>query len=95
MLNSRVVNPKVGLHAELTYIAAIVLMDFGRHNIKGLHTPIRDLVRSILPCSMKFAYCKRRLNAAETWQQGYELVNFVAQYSFLHCRAGLDESWTN
>ena len=30
----------------------------------------------------------------ETWQRGYESVCFVARYSFLYCRAGLDEAWT-
>ena len=43
-------------------------------------------------CSMKFVYCKQRLNAAETWQQGYKSVRFVVWFSFLHCLAGLDEA---
>ena len=47
---------------------------------------------AFFPCSTKFAYCKWWLNAAETWQRGYELVGFVARYSFLHCRAGLNEA---
>ena len=52
----------------------------------------RRSVAAFFPCSTKFAYCKRRLNAAETGQQGYEYVTFLAPYSFLHCRAGLDEA---
>ena len=34
MLNSCVVNPKVARSAEFTYIAAIVLMCFGCHDIR-------------------------------------------------------------
>ena len=45
---------------------------------------------AFFPCSTKFVYCKRRLNTAETWQQGYESVSFVAWYSFLHCRTMLE-----
>ena len=58
-----------------------------------VHThPSLALFTVFFPCSTKFAYCKWRLDAAETWQQGYESVSFVARYSFLHCRAGLDEA---
>ena len=64
--------------------------------IKDLHTPVRGLklFTAFFPCSMKFVHCKWRLNAAETWQRGYKSVHIVAQYSFLHYRAGLDEAQT-
>ena len=93
MLNSCVLNPKVDpLSSHSCYCA----LDATTSGIKGSYTPIRGLVRSVLSLpSTKFAYCKWRLNAAETWQRGYELVSFVVQYSFLHCQAGLDEAWSD
>ena len=51
------------------------------------HTPIHGLIHSVLPLQHK-----RQPNTAETWQQGYETVRFVAWYSFLYCRAVLDEA---
>ena len=73
-------------------------MRFGCHYIRHqrlAHThPSQPRSQRSFPFSTKFAYCMRRLNAAETWQRGYESVSFVARYSFLHCtcRAGLDEA---
>ena len=84
--------------AELTYIAAIiVLIRFGCRDIrhqKFAHTP--PSFAALFPCSTKFAYSKRRLDAAETWQRGYEPVRFVARYmySFFHCRVDLKEART-
>ena len=66
-------------------------MRFGRptSGVTGSHMHMG----SVLPLRHKFAYCKRRLNAAETWQRGsYRSVRFLARYSFLHCRAGLDKA---
>ena len=79
-----------GRSAELT--AAIVLR-MPRHQASKVRTHLSvALFAAFFPCSTKFAYCKQRLNAAETWQQGYESVSFVARYSFLHYQAGLDEA---
>ena len=33
----------------------------------------------------------RAPNAAEAWQRHYEMVCFLARYSFFYCSAGLDE----
>ena len=54
--------------------------------------PSMALFTAFFPCSTKFVYCKQQLNAAETWQWGYESVSFVAWYSFLHCQAGLEKA---
>ena len=67
-------------------------MRFGRHDLRHrTHLSVASFA-AFFPCSKKFAYCKRWLNAAETWQRGYESVSFVARYSFLHCWADLDEA---
>ena len=47
---------------------------------------------AFFPCSTKFAYCKRWLNTAKTWQRGYKSASFVERYSFLHCPARLNEA---
>ena len=89
MLNSCVLNPKKVRWVHIAVIAHWM----PRHQASKVHThPSLALFTAFFPCSTKFAYCKWWLDAAETWQRGYELVSFVARYSFLHCRAGLDEA---
>ena len=79
-------------HAKFLCIESAELW-MPRHQASKVRThPSMASFAAFFPCSTKFAYCKWRLNAAETWQQGYESVSFVAWYSFLHCRAGLDEA---
>ena len=64
-------------------------MHFGRHNI----TPSVASFTASFPYSTKFTYCKRRLNAVETWQQAiYKLLHVVTHYSFLHSWAGLNKA---
>ena len=47
--------------------------------IKGSQTHLSEASFAVFfPCSTKFGYCKQWPNAAEPWQQGYELVHFVA-----------------
>ena len=62
-------------------------MLFGHHDIFAHTRPWPHSQRS----SLQHKICKRQPNGAENWQQGYESVCFVAWYSFLYCRAGLDE----
>ena len=61
--------------------------------INGLHTPIFGIVHSIFPLQHKLHVVQVVTERCGTWQWGYESVHFVARYSFLHCRAGLDEAW--
>ena len=92
MLNSCVLNPKVDPLSSHAHVAVIALW-MPRHQASKVRThPSMASFAAFFPCSTKFAYCKWRLNAVETWQRGYESINFVARYSFLHCRAGLDEA---
>ena len=51
--------------------------------IKVLHTPLHGLVRSVLSLQHEICILQAMTDAAETWQRGYEWVNFVARYSFL------------
>ena len=46
------------------------------------------LVRSVL-CLLYEICVLQATNAAKPWQRDFELVRFLAGYSFLHCRAGL------
>ena len=87
MLNPCAVNPKVSpLRSHSSDRSdALWAPNIRRHRFAYMG--------SVLPLRHKFAYCKRRLNAAETWQRGsYRSVRFLARYSFLHCRAGLDKA---
>ena len=87
-----VVNPKVGLLSSHSCDCSDALWA-PRHQASKVCThPSVVSFTAFLPCNTKFAHCKRRPNAAETWQQGYESVLFVARYSLLHCWAGLDEA---
>ena len=79
----------VGRSGELT--AAIALWMPHQASKVRTHPSVASFTAFFL-CSTNFAYCKQRLNAAETWQRGYELVSYVARHSFLHCQAGLDEA---
>ena len=60
--------------------------------IKGSRTPVRGLVRSVLRLQHEI-HVLQVTNAAEAWQLGYKSVGFLARYTFLHRRAGLDEAW--
>ena len=58
--------------------------DIGRTSKVRTHPSVASFA-AFFPCSTKFAYCRRRLNAAETWQRGYESIHFLARYSsWLH-----------
>ena len=89
-----VVTPKVGpLSSHSCYCSDALWAP--RHQTSKVRTyPSVFSFAAFLPCSTRFAYSKRWPNAAETWQRGYESVRFVARYSFLYCRAGLDKTWT-
>ena len=92
MLNVCVVNPKVGLLSSHSCDCSDALWT-PRHQASKVRTHLSVAsFAAFFPCSMKFAYCKWQLNAAETWQRGCESVSLVARYSFLHCRADLDEA---
>ena len=85
-----------GRSAELTSCNCSDALWAPQHQVSKVHTtPSVASFTVFFPCSTKFTYCKRRLNTAETYQQGYESIRFVAQYNFLYCRAGLNESRTN
>ena len=87
-------NPKVGLLSSHSCSCSDALWAT-RHQASKVRThPSMASFAALFPCSTKFAYCKWRLNAAETWQRGYKLVSFVAWHSFLHYRAGLDKART-
>ena len=80
---------------ELTYIAVIALMCFRHHEIRYqsfAHT-VDSLVHSVLRLQFKICVVQAT-NASESWQRGYESVRFLARYSFLQRRAGLDEART-
>ena len=85
-----------GKSAELTTCDCSDALWVPQHQISKVRTtPSVASFAAFFPCSTKFMYCKRRLNAAETYQQGYESIHFVAQYNFLYYRTGLNESRTN
>ena len=84
-----------GRSVKLTYLWLIwCTLGATTSSIKGSHTLVVALFAVFFLCSTKFAYSKQWLNAAETWQRDYELACFVAWYSFLHRRAGLNKAWT-
>ena len=62
-----------------------------RSGIKVSHIPIHSLVHSVLRLQYKICVLQAT-NASEGWQRGYESVRFLARYSFLQRRAGLDEA---
>ena len=88
MLNPGVVNPKVSLLRSHSCDSSDAL--WAPWHQVCTHLFVASFTAFFL-CSTKFAYYRWRLNTSETWQQGYELVRFVASYNFLHCRGGLSE----
>ena len=59
--------------------------------IKVSHIPVHNLVRNVLRLQYKIRVLQAT-NASEGWQGGYQSVRFLARYSFLQRRAGLDEA---
>ena len=94
ILNSCVVNLNVGPLSSHSCDCSDALWAPWHQASKVCTHPSMVSFAVFFPCSMKFMYCKWWLNVAETWQRGYKSVRFAAQYSFLHCQAGLDEART-
>ena len=82
---------------RVTHIAAIVLMHSGTttSGIKGSHTLVHGLVCSVLPLQHKIHVLQATTKRCGNIATRLRVVHFVARYSFLHCRAGLNESRTN
>ena len=92
MLNSCIVNPKVGPLSSHSCDCSDANWT-PQHQASKVRTHLSVALFAVFfPCSTKFTYCKQQPNDAETWQWGYKLVCFVAWYSFLYCRAGLNEA---
>ena len=72
MLNSCIVNPKVGLLSSHSCDCSGALWTPWHQVSKVCTHHFVALFVVFFLCSTKFVYCKWRLNAAETWQQGYK-----------------------